>query len=164
MTAPLFAPNDIIDIRYKFGKKLPDRLLVNMVYMKGGSKEWMYNVFSERDGSNVYMSESGILAEMSHKNARCYDNKLIEALYLNGYRFCGNYKEGNATNTAESIKKSSNTISSIRLVDAINEDNKRKYGYLGMWVRYGTTVNDRMSDAHIDLILYDSECETNIVI
>ena len=140
MKAPKYNVGDVIDLRFS-NTTMPDRIYINMVYVKIGSTEWMYRVLSEKSSNEIYMSESGITKLISKKDSECYKNPVIQDMYKNGFRFCGNSKKDTAFNRANSMINAK-YIKHIILADAIDKDDKPMPGYLGLWVQYNTIIDE----------------------
>ena len=141
MRKPKYDVGSIIDLRFTH-ESMPDRIYINMVYMKDKSTQWMYSAFSERKNDIIYVGESQIDALISKKNAKCYENPMIQELYDNGFRFCGNNKEETAFNRANSMVNAK-YIKHIILAEAIDTNGEKMPGYLGLWVQYNATISDK---------------------
>jgi hypothetical protein len=139
MKAPKYDIDSVIDLRFS-NNTMPDRIYINMIYMKVGSSEWMYKVLSEKSSNEVYMSESEITKFISKKDSECYKNPVIQDMYKNGFRFCGNNKKDTAFSRANSMVNAK-YIKHIILADAFDKDNNPMPGYLGLWVQYNTVID-----------------------
>ena len=102
MQAPKYNVGDVIDLRFS-NATMPDRIRIHMVYMKVGSTEWMYQILSERASNEIYMAESEITKFISKKDSECYNNPMVQDMYKNGFRFCGNSKKDTAFSRANSM-------------------------------------------------------------
>ena len=138
MDAPRYSVKEVIDLRFS-NTTMPDRIYVQMVYMKDNSTEWMYQVFSEKSNGIVYMSESQIGKLESKRDSGCYNNAVVSELYKNGFRFCGNNKRDTAFNRANGMV-SAKYIKHIILADAVNKDGQPMPDHLGLWVQYNATI------------------------
>ena len=143
MNAPKYEVKSIIDLRFS-RDTMPDRIYIQMVYMKDMSREWMYQVFSEKKNGVIYMPESQIDALISKKEGKCYENEVIKDLYDNGFRFCGNNKKDYAFNRANSMVNA-NYIKHIILAEAIDKDGNPIPGQLGLWVQYNASIDNNQT-------------------
>lgn len=139
MNAPKYNISDVIDLRFS-NITMPDRIYIQMVYMKDASTEWMYQVFSEKKNGIIFMSESQISKLESKKNSECYNNQLIMEMYKNGFRFCGNNKRNTAFNRARGMVDAK-YIKHIILAEALDKDGNVIPDYLGLWVQYNATID-----------------------
>lgn len=140
MTASKYDPGCVLDLSFKSGR-MPDRIFIDLVYCRYGSKEWMYKVYSEMNDEYCYIGESEIDKRISDKSAKCYDNKIIIDMYKQGFRFAGNNKSETAFNRARRLQEA-DYIKNIVLLDAIDKDGNNIQGQLGLWVRYANPIDD----------------------
>lgn len=150
MNIPKFKPGEVIDLRYS-RDTMPDRIRINMVYQKFGLTEWTYEVLSEKHNKIMYMREPQIDSMKSKKTAKCYENPLVQKMYKDGFRFCGNSKANTAYNRANSMINA-NYIKHIVLCDAIGTNGEVIEGSLGLWVQYNTVIDDNTADGSIRII------------
>ncbi len=144
MNSPKYEAGSVIDLRFT-RDTMPDRIYINMVYRKVGSKQWMYEVLSEKSDGVLYMQENDIFKVESQKKAKCYDNEIVKKLYSEGFRFCGNMKETTAFNRANTLK-SANYIKHIILANAISQDDYEIDDHLGLWVMYNTQIDENTKE------------------
>ena len=147
VNAPIYHAGDIIDIAIaKTG--MPDRLYVNMVYMKDKSTEWMYAVESERTANTLFCSESQLVECASKKDDYCYETDAVKEMYEAGYRFCGNASKEKAYARAKNLAKSHN-IKHVVLRNAIDKDGTELLTEYGIWVQYNVSFRDVANDGKI---------------
>lgn len=140
MGEPKYAAGSVIDTTFG-GNKMPDRLYIDMVYMKPKSRCWMYEVLSEKNNKVMYIPEIDIERNESKRTAKCYDNEVVKKMYEDGYRFCGNMNNDTAFKRADSMKNA-NYIKHIMLCDAVDTDGNIIDGKLGLWVMYNRVINN----------------------
>lgn len=148
MTKPKYCIGQIIDLSHrKCDDKLPNRIYISMIYMKDGSKQWMYKVMSEKGGLGV-VSEDWITKRKSSRKSKCYKHGVVISMYSRGFRFCGNYSDSDVKDIALGIK-SAEYIKNIVLFDAIDKDGNTLDGYKGIWIRYNINIgsDDFINDA-----------------
>lgn len=143
LNKPRFAPADVIDLSYRHLEALPNRLIIRMVYMKVDSCEWMYDTITETSGDckSVQMKESFIVDRMCNKFATAYKDPFVIKMYEEGYRWAGNFPTFIATDKAKKLIPLDN-ISSIMLYDAVRSTGGKMNDYLGIWVKYNTTIGN----------------------
>lgn len=140
MDAPKYDVGNVIDLRFS-RDTMPDRIYINMVYKKVGSTEWIYEALSEKNNRVIVLPESQISNLESKKESKCYEHELIQRMYRDGFRFCGNNKSETARIRALNMVDA-RYIKHIILCDAIGTDGNPIDGYLGLWVQYNTVINN----------------------
>lgn len=137
---PRFMPGQVIDLSYR-NKGLPNRLLIQTVFVKEQSKEWLYEALLENTGEVTVLEESFIMNNITNKEAPVYKCNDIIRLYNDGWRFCGNFCKKTARSSA--AKYSTNRyIRNIELRPALNAQGKLIQDKYGMWIRYHNTIYD----------------------
>lgn len=148
---PKFNAGDIIDLSYLRADVskvnvsghymlLSDRIMINAVYRKVESTQWMYHVDSEAANGYLYMTEEEIEHKQCSKNRPCYKNKMVKNLYKNGYRFCGNHECRLAVDFAK-FAKNMKQIDSVVVCKAISGGGDIIRDEYGVWVKYKHTLD-----------------------
>lgn len=138
-SAPKYCAGDVIDYRYN-RSTLPNRILINMVYRKSMSNDWMYEVFDERSNSIIYYPESLILA--SDHSSGAYDVEFVKKMYEDGFRFYRNCKKNSATSDAKNVADKTN-VAEVRVYpESYDRNGKIIDGYNSIWIRYSTYITN----------------------
>lgn len=136
---PKFMPGQVIDLSYK-SKGLPNRILIQSVFVREHDDQWMYNCILESTGESTTLCQSVISDNMANKNMPVYQCAEIIRLYNDGWRFCGNHKRSHAHSIAG--KNATNGyIRNIILRPALDSKGCLQNDYYGMWIRYNNTIN-----------------------
>ena len=137
-SVPKYDTGSVVDIRFTHDA-MPDRIYIETVYHKDNSNGWIYRVFSEKSGKFIFMRENEIIP--SNRTAKVYENPIIQSLYNDGYRFCGNSKRETAINRASKLK-SANYIANVILIDAFDTEGNTLNDQYGLWVRYNYQIGN----------------------
>lgn len=137
---PKFMPGQVIDLSYK-NKGLPNRLLIESVFIREQDNQWMYRAYLENVGEYTVLEESFISSNMTAKATQVYKCAEIIKLYSDGWRFCGNFSKEEAFSLA--AKYATNKyIKNIILRHALNPKGCLVNDKHGIWIKYQTTIND----------------------
>lgn len=138
--APAFAIGEIIDLSYK-GDCLPNRIMINSVFMRECDIEWMYGVTMECTGGNTILRQSFIRERRSKHASAVYKNPDVVMRYHEGWRYCGNFDTKAATGNGKMIAQRDD-IEGVRLYPALNAQNQLVRGKMGVWIKYNNTIYD----------------------
>jgi hypothetical protein len=153
---PKFMPGQVIDLSYKH-KGLPNRLLIQSVFIREQDNQWMYQCIIEGTGESTILNESFIVNNMTRKGSEVYKCKEVIALYNAGWRFCGNFKSSCAHSIAG--KHATNRyIRSIILRPALDSRGCLLQNNYGMWIRYNNIINNNST------IVMDSELAGDVIV
>ena len=137
---PHFMPGQVIDLSYKH-KGLPNRLLIQSVFIREQDSGWMFQCIIESTGESTILDENFIVNNMTHKGSEVYKCKEVINLYNTGWRFCGNKSRSTAHSIA-SKHATNRYIRSIILRPALDGKGCLLQNNYGMWIRYNNTINN----------------------
>lgn len=139
-TTPAFAIGEVIDLSYKNGG-LPNRIIIDSVFMREGDTEWMYGVTMECTGGNTTMKQSFIKERKSKCTSAVYKNPDIIKRYREGWRYCGNF-DIDAANANGKMIAQRDDVEGVRLYPALDSSNRLMRGKMGVWIKYKYTIYD----------------------
>jgi hypothetical protein len=153
---PKFMPGQVVDLSYK-NKGLPNRLLIQSVFIREQDNQWMYQCIIESTGESTILNEDFITNNMTHKESEVYKCKEIINLYNAGWRFCGN-KSISTAHTIASKHATNRYIRGIILRPALDSKGCLLHNNYGMWIRYNNTINDDGT------IIFDNEFASDVIV
>ena len=131
---PKFGAGETHYLSHKDGA--PTRIFIEAVYMKSGSKEWMYCIYSEANNCvATYLPESVLSKRVSKHSGQVYKIPEIMQRYEDGYRFCGNYGRDVAMERGKEFAKNNN-IESVMLFPAVDYAGEPINGQYGVWIKW----------------------------
>lgn len=145
---PKFIPGQVIDLSYKSGN-FPVRVLVQSVRMSIRDKVWMYDIYLESTKNIETVSEKFLTDNMTNKKSKVYNCDEIIKLYADGWRFCGNFSENIAHETASKFA-TNRLIRNIILKPALNYYGSSMTGKYGIWIRYYNIINNDGTISNVD--------------
>lgn len=136
--APLFDAGEAYYLSHKSGA--PARIVIEAVYKKATSKEWMYSIYSEANGCKpTYVPESILQQRVSRHCGLVYKNPNIIKRFEDGYRFAGNYNRDDAIRVGEEFAHNS-SIASVWLHPALDGKGEPIEGQYGVWIKWDCVI------------------------
>ena len=138
--APKFMAGETYFLSHKTG--MPAKVLIEAVYMKANSVEWMYSVRSEANKCMpAYLSESVLAQRVSKHSSVVYKIPDVAERVEDGYRFCGNFERDIAMRRGEEFARN-DRIESVLLHPALDGVGHRIDDQFGIWIRWDTVIAD----------------------
>ena len=149
---PKFMPGQIVDLSYRHGNGLPNRILIHTVFASRQHTGWMYRALSEITNETLILAEDAILCCMINKNAQVYKNISVIKLYNDGWRFAGNYDRDRAHDNASKLAVN-DRIKNVAMKPALDANGAPIENKLGVWIRYYNQIDDVKVDDDSDMIM-----------
>lgn len=135
---PKFNAGEAYFLSHKSGA--PVRIVIEAVYRKSTSKEWMYCIYSEANGCKpTYVSESILSDRVSKHSSPVYKMPDIVKRIEDGFRFAGNYEKDDAIARGEEFARNSNIVS-VLLHQALDSLGNPIDGKYGIWIKWNCVI------------------------
>lgn len=144
MEKPKFDIGQILDLK-RDKNNMPDRIIIDSIYIKRNSKEWMYYVMSEQTGGHTYLPESKLSSMVSYHIRECYKNTIVKTLYKCGFRFVCNI-QNSEVNVKVSKLQNIKEIANIIVAPAVYPDGTDGIGISAIWIRYNVVISDTLDN------------------